>query len=227
MAGRPTEPEPNATEEWSPFEWPAGTPEQCPAPWPGADRLFADVAWSRRSAVGESIGMGPVGNLLHHLTKDAGDGLIGRAGIPVHRRITPSAGGLHPYSFLCIGDEDRRALLYDPAAHAFMPMAVSGHDLYKVNYREVSEILGSAPGVTVRVVIDAAKVSAAYRNPETLILRDAGAILPVAGMLAEWLDLLACPLGFMGSDFLDLLELPPGRFVGAGGFQLSKRRGPD
>jgi len=66
-------------------------------------------------------------------------------------------------------------------------MAVSHHDLYGLNHREVSVILGSAPGVRVRVVIDAAKVSAAYRNPETLILRDAGAILSVAGMLAEWL----------------------------------------
>lgn len=224
MAGHPTEPKPNATGEWSPFEWPVGPSEPCAAPWPGADRLFADVAWSRRSAVGESIGLGPAGNLLHHLTKDADDRLVGRAGIPVHRRITPSAGGLHPYSFLCIGDEDRRALLYDPATHAFMPMAVSHHDLYGLNHREVSEILGSAPGVTVRVVIDAAKVSAAYRNPETLILRDAGAILSVAGMLAEWLDLLACPLGFMGGAFLNVIGLPSERLIGAGGFQLSAKQ---
>lgn len=221
MAGHPTEPEPNATGGWSPFEWPVGTAEPCPAPWPGADRLFADVAWSRRSAIGQSIGLAPVGNLLHHLTKDAGSEPIGRADIPVRRRITPSAGGLHPYSFLCIGDEDRRALLYDPAAHAFMPLAAAHHDLYELNHRDVSEILGSAPGVTVRIVIDAAKVSAAYRNPETLILRDAGAILSVAGMLAEWLDLLACPLGFIGGGFVDAVGLPTDRFIGAGGFQLS------
>lgn len=165
--------------------------------------------------------MAPVGNLLHHLTKDAGSESIGRAGIPVRRRITPSAGGLHPYSFLCIGDEDRRALLYDPATHAFMPLTASHHDLYELNHREVSGILGSAPGVTVRVVMDAAKVAAAYRNPETLIFRDAGAILSVAGMLAEWLDLLACPLGFMGGTFVDAAGLPTDRLIGAGGFQLS------
>ena len=227
MAGRLIEPEPNATGEWSPLEWPIGTPEPCAAPWPGADRLFADVAWSRRSAIGDSIGLGSAGNLLHHLTKDTGAGGIGRAGIPVHQRITPSAGGLHPYSFVCIGDEDGRILFYDPAGHAFIPMAVSHHDLYELNRREVSEILGSAPGVTVRIVMDAAKVAGAYRNPESLILRDAGAILSVAGMLAEWLDLLACPLGFMGGAFLDATGLPCERFVAAGGFQLSKQHGPD
>jgi hypothetical protein len=206
-----------------PFEWPVGTPEPCPAPWPGADRLFADVAWSRRSAIGGSVGLPPVGNLLHHLTKNVGSEPIGRAGIPVHRRITPSAGGLHPYSFICIGDEDRRALLYDPAAHAFMPLAALHHDLYELNHREVSGILGSAPGVTVRVVMDAAKVAAAYRNPETLIFRDAGAILSVTGMLAEWLDLLACPLGFIGEQFIQKAGLPLGRFAAAGGFQVSYR----
>ncbi|MBD3833025.1 MAG: hypothetical protein IE910_06730 [Brevundimonas sp.] len=226
MAGHPTEPQPNATGGWSPFEWPTEAPEPLPTPWPGADRLFADVAWSRRSAIGESIGLEPVGNLLHHLTKDAGAGLVGRAGIPIQQRITPSAGGLHPYCFMCIGDRDRRVLLYDPATHAFMPLAVPHPDLYELNHREVSAILGSVPGVTVRIVIDADKVFAAYRNPETLILRDAGAILPVVGMLAEWLDLLACPLGFLGSDFVEQMGLPAGRLAAVGGFQISKRRLP-
>lgn len=225
MAGRLTEPQPNATGEWSPFAWPAGTPEPLTAPWPGADRLFADVAWSRRSAVGGRIGLEPVGNLLHHLTKNI-DGFMGRAGIPVKQRITPSAGGLHPYSFLCIGDDDRRVLLYDPVGHAFQPLAVPHSDLYELNQDEVSAILGSAPGVTVRIVIDASKVSAAYRNPETLILRDAGAILPVAGMLAEWLNLLACPLGFLGLEFVEQMDLPAGRFVAVGALQITTRRPP-
>lgn len=221
MAGRLIEPKPNSTGAWSPFEWPAGAPEPCAAPWPGADRMFADVAWSRRSALGESIGLGAVGNLLHHLTKDVSAGIIGRAGIPVHQRITPSAGGLHPYSFLCIGDEERRLLLYDPAAHAFLPLLAPHSELHALNLQEVSAILGSAPGVTVRIVFDADKIAAAYRNPESLILRDAGAILPVAGMLAEWLGVQACPLGFLGSRFAELAGLPPERFVAVGGFQVS------
>lgn len=201
-------------------------PEPLADPWPGADRLFADVAWSRRSAIGDSVGLGPVGNLLHHLTKDTGAGFVGRAGIRVQQRVTPSAGGLHPYSFLCIGDEDRRALLYDPRAHAFLPLRARHSDLFDLNQREVLAVLGSTLGVTVRIVIDAGKVAAAYRNPETLILRDAGAILPVAGMLAEWLDLLACPLGLLGSDFIELMGLPTGRFMAVGGFLVSARHLP-
>lgn len=143
--------------------------------------------------------------------------------MPVHQRITPSAGGLHPYSFLCIGDEDRRLLLYDPAIHAFRPLLAPHSELHALNHQEVSSILGSAPGVTVRIVFDVDKVAAAYRNPESLILRDAGTILPVAGMLAEWLGVHACPLGFLGSRFAELAGLPPKRFVAVGGFQVSNR----
>lgn len=161
------------------------------------------------------------GNLLHHLARDLSPARVGRAGLPVHERIAPSAGGLHPCSFVCVSNEEGLVLLYDPLSHAFLPFKGDQQRLTDINRSDVEQILGAAPGVTVRIVADVSLVSAAYENPETLILRDAGALLPVAGMLAEWLGLLLCPLGFLGSSFVDQLSLPRERFMAVGGFQLS------
>lgn len=165
--------------------------------------------------------MAAAGNLLHHLTRDLRPARNGRAGLPVHQRVTPSAGGLHPYAFVCLGDRDGRVMLYDEAEHSFRPLEADHADLTALNAVQVEEMLGRAPGVTARIIMDRSLVAAAYNNPDTLLLRDAGALLAVASMLAEWLGLLACPLGFMGGDFVERLRLPADRFIAAGGFQIS------
>lgn len=112
-------------------------------------------------------------------------------------------------------------MLYDEAEHSFRPLETDHADLTALNAAQVEEMLGRAPGVTVRIIMDRSLVAAAYSNPDTLLLRDAGALLAVASMLAEWLGLLSCPLGFMGGNFVERLRLPADRFIAAGGFQIS------
>lgn len=221
------EPAPRRPAPWSRFDWPVGPGEPLAEPWSGGDRPFADVAWSRRSWIGGSVEPAAAGNLLHHLTRDRHAPRMLRDPLFSHQRVSPSAGGLHPYVFVCIGDRDGRALMYAADTHSFHPFNVNHAELSDLNARQVGEALGRmpgtgpVPGVTVRIIMDRTRVEAAYRNPDTLILRDAGALLAVALMVSEWLGLSACALGFIGTDFAARLGLPDDRFVATGGFQLS------
>ncbi len=49
---------------------------------------------------------------------------------------------------------------------------------------------------------------AAYENAGSLILRDAGCLVLTLCLCAEWLDLAACPLGFLGEDMVSPLVFP-------------------
>lgn len=91
------------------------------------------------------------------------------------------------------------------------------------NRDEVSGHFGRVAGCTVRFIGDASKVDAAYTDADSLILRDAGALLATLCLCAEWLGVSARPLGFLGDEIVQQLGFPASRFVGLGGVQLSGR----
>lgn len=222
MVGIHTEPRPkSAPSHWEPFAPDFDGEELLSPGWPGRAVEFNDIVTSRRSKVGGPLAWDQVGNLLWHLTRATGSPTPGRAGMVVERRAAPSAGGLHPISFICIADDAAAPRLYRPEPHAFLRLRVKSPDFATRNRALVQAVIGSVRGCTVRFVADRAKVAAAYEDADSLILRDAGALLATACFYAQWLGLAACPLGFLGSELLDDLGVPTSRFVGVGGVQIS------
>ncbi len=106
--------------------------------------------------------------------------------------------------------------------HAFMVLPADRCAVHAKNIEAVVAVLGARRGCTLRLIGDWAKLSAAYENAETLLFRDAGCLIATLCLCAEWLDLCACPLGFVGQDVVPLLGLPVDRFRAAGGVQISK-----
>lgn len=137
----------------------------------------------------------------------------------------PSAGGLHPIHLICIGDEPGAPRLYDNRRHAFLHLS-SSVDVYVRNAADIEALLGRTTGCTIRFVADLAKAQAAYTAPESLVMRDAGALLATMCFYAEWLGMAARPLGFLGDDLVPALGFPAGRFVGVGGLQLTGVQAP-
>jgi len=158
--------------------------------------------------------------LLWHVVQPTGRSSLGRAGMTVERRSAPSAGGLHPIHLVCIRDEPDTPRLYDGRRHAFLHLS-SSTDVYARNAADIAVLLGRSSGCTVRFVTDLAKANAAYSDPESLVMRDAGALLATLCFYAEWLGIAARPLGFLGDDLVPALGFPAGRFIGAGGLQLT------
>lgn len=221
MAGNRTEPRPREQPgRWEPFEVnplrvePLTQPKAVPA------RGFGDVLAARRSRLDGPIAWTAVGDVLWHATRATAAPAPGRAGILTHRRAYPSSGGLHPISIVCLGEEPEPPRLYDSDLHAFLHLNVDVA-VRQQNREEVSGLLGRAPGCTLRFIGDASKLKAAYTDPESLLLRDAGALLATLCLCAEWLGVSARPLGFLGDDMARQLGFPAPRFVGLGGVQLS------
>lgn len=222
MAGTLTEPRPIPGRPWTPFTPVRGDLEPLKTPWHGPERSFNEVVASRRSAVGAPVSWPDVGNLLWHLTRQTGPSGTGRAGVPFERRAPPSAGGLHPFHFVCLMADEVGAKLYERSSHGFSRLLTGPELAHTLNAAAVRAVTGDHVGCTVRFIADAGMVEAAYDDAESLLLREAGCLLAFTCLFAEQLELAACPLGFLGQDIVAPLGFDPDRFVSLGGVLLSR-----
>ena len=82
--------------------------------------------------------------------------------------------------------------------------------------REVSAVLEPQDGTVLLFVADFALSAAFYESGESLVWRDAGALLATLALTSEALHLNCCPLGFTGESIVQQI-LSADRFGGAGG----------
>lgn len=223
MAGRLTdEPTPRAT----PGDWcawvPAGTTiQELALPEAVPDLPFLDVMTGRRSSIGQLVTWPQVERLLWHACRTYEIRGLGRAGIPIENRVTPSAGGLHTVQVLCqMSNGDPAPRLYLPGRHAF---ALIHHraDLATQNREDVRAVASSGAGCTLRLIADFWKIEAAYENGESLIWRDAGVVCATLCFVAQWLGLKSNVLGFAGTGYLSAAGFPLDRFMAVGAVQIS------
>lgn len=206
---------------WAPHQFDIVTTEVLTRPGPSSSRTFADVIAERRSTVGGPIKLGLVAELLWYAVGWKGHAPSGRAGLPIAWSVSPSSGGLQSINIVCIPDDGAAPRLYDPVNHAFLLLRANDKLVCLENRKAVLSVTGLQDGCTLRLIGDRSKICAAYENAQSLLLRDAGAVLATICLCAEWLGLSACPLGFLGGAMLPLLQLPDERFQAAGGVQVS------
>lgn len=209
---------------WSPYVANVSEWRHLPIPEIRSQRTFADVLTSRRSNVGGPLLIDQVGDLLWHAAGTKGYAASGRAGVPIEWRASPSAGGLHPISLVCVPEAPgQNVFFYDGLEHRLGKMVLDADQAISANAADIAAVLGhAAHGWTIRLIADFDKTKAAYDNAWSLILRDAGCLIMTLCLVAEWLGLRACPLGFMGQRLCSTLGFPNGRFKGVGAIQISQ-----
>lgn len=113
-------------------------------------------------------------------------------------RPTPSAGARHPIDILIVeGDvmSVPTVTLYDPLAHALkrlrLPNVLPLIDLL----REIKQVLPWERGVIVLFAAQFGRTAAKYEHADSLVWRDAGALIATLGIAAEGLGLACCALG--------------------------------
>lgn len=196
--------------------------ETLPTPTRPPERPFTEVLRARRSRLGAAVSWGRVADLLWYANGATGEATVGRAGLPVARRPAPSPGGLHAIHAVCINEAGDLPRVYEPASHCFHALKVDAREIGMRNAAAVTAVAGAHRGCTIRFIADLAKASAAYRAPESLLLREAGCLLTIHCLCAEWLGLTACPLGFLGHDLVGSLGFPTDRFLAVGGVQVGE-----
>jgi hypothetical protein len=224
LAGNLTDPLPRAHPlSWEPFVPASSGVELLPRPTLNDDRSFYGVLTSRHSSLGGPVSWSQIGELLWHAAAYKGFAAMGRAGLPIAWSASPTSGGLQSINIVCVLDDGSPAKLYEPSEHAFRVLVADRDAIGALNSEAVGAVLGAYRGCTLRLIADWAKLSAAYENADSLPYRDAGCITSILCLCAEWLNLCACPLGFLGEDILPLIGMPSDRFRAVGGVQISKK----
>jgi SagB-type dehydrogenase family enzyme len=171
--------------------------------------------------MGKSCSLQQIAALLWYAARVQRIWPSGRAGIPWEWRAAPSAGGLHPIEIVCIPSAVGLGVkLYDPRRHAFHELDISVTRVIAANKRSIEAILGSSRGITLQFLADFSKTNAGYKNAASLVMRDAGCLLAVLCLCAEWLGFAACPVGRLGTEYVRLLGFPANRYVGVGAVQI-------
>lgn len=117
------------------------------------------------------------------------------------------------------GSEPAYAYLPSRHASALLPATDCAAE---ANRNQVTSVLGTSAGCTLRLIADMHKLDAAYANAESLAWRDAGAVATTLCLTAEWMNLRSNVLGFAGTEYLSQIGFPAERFMAVGAVQISK-----
>lgn len=119
------------------------------------------------------------------------------------RRPSPSAGALHPVDLVLIAPP--RAFRYEPLTHQVEVLRVARPEVLGHILHQSRIILPECSATPIVFVADLARVACHYDNPESLLWRDAGALLQTLALVATAYGLAFCPLGILGGPILDAL----------------------
>jgi hypothetical protein len=155
-----------------------------------------------------------------------------RSAIVEHERYlwqhapSPSAGGRHPVDIFILGiaEDDESVFLYEPISHALRELSGINEAAREQLQRVAKELArADGDGTTFWFGVQALRTASVYKNPESLIWRDSGALLATVAIAAEALSLNCCALGASGSPWLEQLVDAGEAVVGTGGCVLGLR----
>lgn len=134
------------------------------------------------------------------------------------RRLAPAAGALHPVDLVVVAGGRRGPLLLrvDPWSGAVTVLAERAPGGAAGFLGRLPHLLPMARGTALVLLADRARLSAAYHRPESLLWRDAGALLATIHLAAEAMGLAACLTGLLGEEVAASLFLGSGRVIAAG-----------
>ncbi len=136
-------------------------------------------------------------------------------------RPAPSAGGKHPID-LYLFPHHQPALKYNPYSHVLHEILDFSSQSIESLIRDSNLVVDRQDGVLIWMIANFQKTASKYDNPESLVWRDAGALLNQMSLVAEALHLNYCPIGITGEPYCSTL-LGDGWYEGVGGFVLGSR----
>jgi hypothetical protein len=179
--------------------------------WPA--KSFRDVALSRRTMrVAGPMALSDLMTLVRFVAARREIGIAENSGRS--RKITVSAGALHPIDVLIVaGPGVSEPIVYSDADDLFgsVPL-INDHD-FSSEIEKLENMLPHAKGHLLLFTGDLDMVDRAYENPASLLWRDAGAVLQSLAFAATALDLAFVPLGSLGTGVLRNLRCPSAAFL--------------
>ncbi|TBZ33422.1 hypothetical protein E0H47_27535 [Rhizobium leguminosarum bv. viciae] len=184
-------------------------------------RNFVDLLRSRRSARQLEIAtLSEVAAVVREALKADFIGTGPQEGRKRKRVI--SAGALHPVKCVVV-DPDAHAVAYDDKKDEFLSIEPRNSVLLADGLAKSAAILPTANGHIISLIADVRALSIIYANPDSLLWRDAGAVLQTLALVCEAFDLGFCPLGILGQELADALLPADHQFLGVGIAVIGRR----
>ena len=178
---------------YTPFNFPVYRMRRLPKPT-GTSLSLTDALRRRKSTRNFSVGLHDtdLATLLWavcHVESSYRE----EAGFQWQHRPVPSAGGRHPIHVLAIqaDSDDWRTWLYVAEDHILAALDVEAVALRGV-INLAREVLSFREGALIWLAAEVDRTESKYANPETLIWRDAGALLGYMNLVASAHDLPVC-----------------------------------
>lgn len=210
--------------DYAPFDFPIVSVEKLPAVAQNKLGDAGELLTCRRTRrmFASPLSCSQLSDLLWHSSRTI-QAVRDSSGFPWEHRPAPSAGGRHPIRLLiqqptasCPCD------LYLENEHALGRLAISSATT--VELRAAAHALIKADRYTVLwFAAEIGRTASKYVEWESLIWRDAGALLAVLCLVAEGLGLAACPLGISGEPFLSATLESRGQVCGVGALAVGSR----
>jgi SagB-type dehydrogenase family enzyme len=139
------------------------------------------------------------------------------SGFDWQHRPAPSSGGRHPIYILLMnpGVNPLAFSVYEPEGHALLDLEPLQNNL-PTFAQELHAVINPESGTILWFAADFLRTASRYTDCESLIWRDAGALLATIHTASEALGLHCCAYGITGDTSLSSL-LPPDRFFAVGG----------
>jgi SagB-type dehydrogenase family enzyme len=139
------------------------------------------------------------------------------------RRTAPSAGGKHPCDLFIInrGPQGHTLQLYEPTPHALANLKVNV-DLLEELVARIDQCLRIDNATVLLLGAQYQRSVSKYKNAESLVWRDAGALVATLSLVAEAFSLNCCAFGLTGEPQFSRL-LQTNLVFGAGGVLLGTR----
>ncbi|WP_296268909.1 hypothetical protein [Pseudomonas sp. UBA6562] len=197
-----------------PFTWPEGDFHSLPEVEHVGDKGILDLLDHRRTRRSFSaLAERQLSQLLWRCARTQGIA-ESNYGFDLELRPVPSAGAIHPIHILVHLPGSLNWRRYDSRRHGLVELPGSGEALAEL-VAQCHMTLPSEQATRLLLVAEAGKTGAKYANGESLIWRDAGALLAIMAVIAEALGYAFCPLGITGEPWASRIA-PSGVLTGVG-----------
>jgi SagB-type dehydrogenase family enzyme len=181
-----------------PYCWPKSTTIKLTPHAPKDQQSFVQVLDNRRSKRNfKIISPSELGKLLY-LSNRTRLRERNSVNIMVESRPVVSAGGLHTVDCLVLFPEQTSWRRYNAFNHSLECLCLENY-LYSDLVKAARNFFPDAHNAAlIWYVGDTTRISAKYENAESLLWRDAGAIIATQSLVAEYLGYSFCPIGLTG-----------------------------
>jgi SagB-type dehydrogenase family enzyme len=146
------------------------------------------------------------------------------SGVVWEHRPAPSAGGRHPIDILILDQFEKLATvsLYDPISHALIQLGCDSQIVQQLAATG-QQLLPHTEGLVIWFAAQFDRTLSKYDDGESLVWRDAGALLATMHLTAEALRLNFCALGHTGEPLISAMLEGQATAIGVGGCVVGSR----